>query len=85
MVFFCYKSMGSSSGTSQLMLTTLLIFFMLWAKFLKTINHYQRNPKDLLLFPIAVLFGYFHGFIKLYAFCTLSNVGIPPFLKRTTC
>jgi hypothetical protein len=52
---------------------------MLWAKFLKTIKHYQRNPKDLLLFPLAVLFGYLHGFIKLYAFCTLSNVGIPPF------
>jgi hypothetical protein len=79
MVFFWYKSKGSFSETSQVVLTMLLIVFMLWAKFYKTIEHYQRNPRDLPLFPIAVLFSYFHGLIKLYALCTLSNVRMPPF------
>jgi hypothetical protein len=79
MAFFWYKSEGSFSETSQVVLTILLIVFMLWAKFYKTIEHYQRNPRDLLLFPIAVLFSYFHGLIKLYGLCTLSNVRIPLF------
>lgn len=49
---------------------------MVGAKLYRNFEHYERNPKDLLLFPITILFGYFHGLIKIYALCTLSNVSI---------
>jgi hypothetical protein len=74
MAFCWYRCKGSFGETCWLSLTTLLVAFGLFAKFFKTVDHYQRNPKDLPLLPIAIAFGYLHGLIKLYALCTLSNV-----------
>ena len=38
------------------------------------IGHYIRYPVDVLLLPISILFGYFHGVIKMYAVMTLNVV-----------
>lgn len=73
MAFFWYKS-------EELSLAALIVF-MLGAKLYRNFEHYKRNPTDLLLFPITVLFVYCHGLIKLYALCTLSNVSTPPLLS----
>ncbi|PTU22216.1 hypothetical protein P175DRAFT_0501071 [Aspergillus ochraceoroseus IBT 24754] len=37
-------------------------------------GHYIRYPVDMLLLPVSILFGYFHGGIKMYAVLTLSVV-----------
>jgi hypothetical protein len=74
MMFCWYKSRGLFSETEWLSLTTLLVALVLFAKIFKTIDHYRRNCGDLLLLPVAIAFGYFHGLIKLYALCSLSNV-----------
>jgi hypothetical protein len=34
----------------------------------------RRNPRDIIFLPVSILFGYFHGLIKLYALCTLKEV-----------
>lgn len=57
--------------------------WMFTSKWIKLVGHYIRYPVDLLLLPISVVFGYFHGAIKMYAVMTLnvvSNVFFFPFL-----
>ena len=49
---------------------------MVLTKFIKLIVHYIRYPVDFLLLPVSILFGYFHGLIKLYAICTIKVVSL---------
>lgn len=51
-----------------------LAAWMVFSKFIKLITHFVRYPVDLLLWPISVVFGWFHGGIKYYALATLSEV-----------
>ncbi len=46
---------------------------MVFSKFIKLITHFIRYPVDILLWPVSVLFGWFHGAIKVYASVTLSE------------
>jgi hypothetical protein len=50
------------------------IVFMCWTKVIKLIGLFTRNPADLKYLPLSILFGWFHGFIKLYALATLKMV-----------
>jgi hypothetical protein len=47
---------------------------MFISKFIKLLGHYVRYPVDILLLPVSILFGYFHGGIKMYAVLTLNVV-----------
>lgn len=51
---------------------------MFLSKFIKLLGHYIRYPIDFLFLPLSILFGYFHGFIKLYAMLTLNVVSYKP-------
>lgn len=53
-----------------------LLLWMFISKFIKLLGHYIRYPADVVLLPVSVLFGYFHGLIKLYAACTLNVVSL---------
>ncbi|KAE8387182.1 hypothetical protein BDV23DRAFT_130144 [Aspergillus alliaceus] len=48
--------------------------WMFVSKFIKLLGHYVRYPVDVLLLPVSILFGYFHGGIKMYAVMTLNVV-----------
>lgn len=51
-----------------------LLAWMTFSKFIKLITHFARYPVDILLWPVSILFGWFHGAIKMYALATLSEV-----------
>jgi hypothetical protein len=51
-----------------------LLAWMVFSKFIKLITHFVRYPIDVLLWPVSILFGWFHGAIKMYALITLSEV-----------
>ncbi|KAH0545325.1 hypothetical protein FGG08_000624 [Glutinoglossum americanum] len=51
---------------------SVLLLWMLISKFVKLLGHFVRYPEDVVLLPVSILFGYFHGFIKVYAFFTLN-------------
>lgn len=53
---------------------TLLYMWIFTSKWIKLLGHYLRYPVDVLLLPVSVLFGYFHGAIKMYAVMTLNVV-----------
>jgi hypothetical protein len=55
---------------------TALGAWMFVSKFIKLLGHYIRYPRDFVFLPVSILFGYFHGFIKLYAGATLHVVSL---------
>lgn len=65
LLYFCPKNIEIFAPV------VALIFISKWIKF---VGHYLRYPVDVLLLPVSILFGYFHGFFKLYAACTLHIV-----------
>ncbi|KAL7902097.1 glycosyltransferase family 2 protein [Trichoderma sp. TUCIM 5745] len=48
------------------------IFMFGFTKFVKLMGLLLRNPSDVIFIPISIVFGYFHGLIKLYALITLN-------------
>jgi hypothetical protein len=53
---------------------------MMTTKYVKLHGLFLREPLDLVFLPASILFGWFHGFIKLYALLTLRMVSrVPPF------
>lgn len=40
---------------------------MMWIKVIKLIGLFRREPFDIIFLPLSIMFGYFHGFIKIYA------------------
>ncbi|OAP64132.1 hypothetical protein AYL99_00104 [Fonsecaea erecta] len=46
--------------------------WMIFSKFIKLVTHFVRYPVDILLWPVSILFGWFHGAIKVYAGVTLG-------------
>ncbi|KUJ08688.1 glycosyltransferase family 2 protein [Mollisia scopiformis] len=48
-----------------------LIFMFVVVKTVKLVGLFKRNPMDIVYYPTSVVFGYFHGLIKLWALFTL--------------
>lgn len=48
-----------------------VVFLFGFTKVVKLVGLFLKNPSDLMFLPASILFGYFHGLIKLYALCTL--------------
>ncbi len=44
--------------------------FMAWIKIIKLIGLFRREPMDIIFLPVSIVFGYFHGLIKIYALLT---------------
>jgi hypothetical protein len=45
-----------------------------FSKVVKLVGLFMREPLDVIYLPISIIFGYFHGFIKIYAAFTLNTV-----------
>lgn len=74
LVAFCYYGTKEWSEESRMFALKSLVTWMFVSKFIKLLGHYIRYPVDFLLLPVSILFGYFHGLIKLYAAFTLNVV-----------
>ncbi|RQM05194.1 hypothetical protein DH86_00004022 [Scytalidium sp. 3C] len=70
-IFLCIKATESWSPAEQQYALIALIVFMCISKVVKLIGLFARDPSDLVFLPVSILFGYFHGLIKLYALFTL--------------
>lgn len=66
---------GSANWNPTVRLYTWWANFMFVFVFTKTVKLwglFKRNPSDILFLPLSIIFGYFHGLIKLYALFTLN-------------
>lgn len=74
LVWLCHKATGSWGESLHDQSMTLLYMWIFTSKWIKLLGHYLRYPVDVLLLPVSILFGYFHGAIKMYAVMTLNVV-----------
>ncbi|KAJ5457584.1 hypothetical protein N7475_008972 [Penicillium sp. IBT 31633x] len=72
LIWLCHKATGSWGEALHDQSMTLLYMWIFTSKWIKLLGHYLRYPVDVLLLPVSVLFGYFHGAIKMYAVMTLN-------------
>ncbi|KFG78410.1 putative polysaccharide synthase Cps1 [Metarhizium anisopliae] len=49
------------------------IFMFGFTKVVKLVGLFKRNPSDIVFLPVSIIFGYFHGLIKIYALLTLRT------------
>lgn len=47
--------------------------FLCWSKVIKLVGLFLREPMDIIFLPVSIIFGQFHGLIKLYALFTLNT------------
>jgi hypothetical protein len=45
-----------------------------FTKVVKLVGLFRKNPSDIVFLPVSIVFGYFHGLIKLWALFTLKQV-----------
>ncbi|KAI0539781.1 polysaccharide synthase [Xylaria digitata] len=63
---------GWDMDTRRYLLWSQLIFLFAYTKVVKLIGLFRRQPSDIKFLPVSILFGYFHGLIKIYALMTLN-------------
>ncbi|KAI1425795.1 polysaccharide synthase [Xylaria sp. FL1777] len=63
---------GWDMNARRQLLWSQLIFLFGYTKVVKLIGLFRRQPSDIKFLPVSILFGYFHGLIKLYALFTLN-------------
>lgn len=76
LVWLCHKASVGWGEVSHDRAMTSLYLWMFTSKWIKLLGHYIRYPVDVFLLPVSILFGYFHGAIKMYAVMTLNVVGV---------
>jgi hypothetical protein len=68
--------------TNQQPASTTMAFMFGFTKVVKLVGLFRTNPSHIMSLPVSILFGYFHGLIKLYALFTLNEVNYErPFLQ----
>ncbi|KAL4951808.1 nucleotide-diphospho-sugar transferase [Aspergillus filifer] len=72
LIFLCHKTTSTWSEEAHIWAMSSLGAWMFVSKFIKLLGHYIRFPVDWVFLPVSILFGYFHGAIKMYAVMTLS-------------
>ena len=71
--YFIHRATFYWTAEDRFLAVILLLGWMLFSKFIKLITHFVRYPVDILLWPVSILFGWFHGAIKMYALFTLRR------------
>ena len=78
----------ASDQGSKWKLISAMIAFTVWLTFTKVVKlipHLYRYPMDVKFIPVAIVFGYLHGFIKIYALLTLNVVSCQITRRRKAC
>jgi hypothetical protein len=73
-----YKVTEDLAPDSRFYAFAAQLTFMAITKVVKLIGLFVREPSDLMYLPVSILFGYFHGLIKMYALFTLRIVSHVP-------
>lgn len=70
-IYLSVKAASSLPGDWPQYAVIIQCIFMLWTKNIKLVGLFCREPLDIVFLPVSILFGYFHGLIKIYALLTL--------------
>lgn len=61
-----------------------LVWMFGFTKWVKLLGLFRRHPEDIIFLPVSILFGWYHGFIKLYALFTLNMVSVVVYKSAST-
>jgi hypothetical protein len=53
---------------------SLVITWYMFTKIVKLTGLFRRHPADIFFLPVSMIFGFFHGFIKMKALWTWNEV-----------
>lgn len=70
---FLYLSLQDASAAIRFWSLVAFGMWLLFTKVVKLIPHLLRYPQDIIWLPGAILFAYFHGFLNIYAVCSMTN------------
>ena len=56
-----------------------LVWIFAFTKVVKLVGLWRKHPEDIIYWPVSIVFGYFHGLIKIYALITLNMVCLGPY------
>jgi hypothetical protein len=70
-IFLTFEASKDLPGNWPLYAVYAQLAFMVWTKIIKLVGLFMREPWDIAFLPISIIFGYFHGGIKLWALFTL--------------
>lgn len=73
LVYLLCKALADSSPAFRSWCLGLFAAWLLFTKVVKLISHFTRHPSDLVFLPCMILFSYFHGFLNMYAVCTMTQ------------
>ncbi|KAH6651183.1 glycosyltransferase family 2 protein [Chaetomium tenue] len=74
LLFSCWWGTESWELRNRYILLGAEIAFMFgFTKVVKLVGLFRKNPSDIIFLPVSIVFGYFHGLIKLWALCTLKQ------------
>lgn len=71
---FCFYAFYRASETwepsARLTGWIVLVVWYLFTKVIKRVGLLTRHPSDIVFIPVSIIFGFLHGFIKIYALYT---------------
>jgi hypothetical protein len=67
--------LNAAVGGTQYAIVAYLGFglWIFFTKIVKLIPHFWRHPWDIRFIPLLIAFSYIHGFLNVYALCTMRN------------
>lgn len=72
LLYSCWRATGDWELENRKRAVWAQFIFMFgFTKIVKLMGLFLRNPSDIKYLPVSILFGYFHGLIKVYALFTL--------------
>lgn len=75
MLYSCWRASAEwPTADRHTLLVAEIIFMFGFTKVVKLMGLFRKNPRDIVFLPVSILFGYFHGLIKLHALFTLKHV-----------
>lgn len=78
LVWACWRAtQGWEHGARVAAVTAQVVYMMAFTKVVKLVGLFRRDWSDLRYLPVSIVFGYFHGLLKLYALFTLNMVCSP--------
>lgn len=77
LVYLACRATEDWGHSARVWLLACLGVWMFTSKWIKLIGHFIRYPVDIVFLPVSIIFGYIHGFLKLYAMVTLDVVSLP--------
>ncbi|KAL2198899.1 glycosyltransferase family 2 protein [Corynascus similis CBS 632.67] len=74
LLYSCWWGTENWETRNRYILLGAEIAFMFgFTKVVKLVGLFRKNPRDIVFLPVSIVFGYFHGLIKLWALFTLKK------------